>query len=217
MEMHGKTLSEIDESLEAKPEGPLYFWQLYSLMGSKRIQRIIHAFYVRVYADVEAPWFRAAFTRISSLEHHVLTQTQFWVDAFGGGQRYHGGEGRLGFHHGHNAREVMNAQGAKRWMHHMTLTLNEDVDWSQEDPRVKPCIVDFLETRMRKYAAVHHWKYDASDFERLKAESTDPTPKGRSTDSTPSNVGSSSPVSEASTSSVDPRRVAQMGCHCVVQ
>jgi len=217
MDIHGKTSSDIDGALEAKPEGPIYFWQLYSLMGSKSIERIIRAFYVRVYADDDEPWFRHAFTRISDMEYHVQAQKLFWVDAFGGGRRYHGGDGRLGFHHGHNAKHVMNARGARRWMHHMTLALNEDMDWSREDPRVKPCIIDFLETRMRKYAATHHWQYDARDFERLKSESTKSTSKGASTDSTPSNVGSNSPSSEASTSSVDVQRIAQKGCHCVVQ
>ena len=39
---------------------------------------------------------------------------------------------------------------------------------SKEDPRVKACIVDFLLTRMRKYANTHQWKFDESDFDALR-------------------------------------------------
>lgn len=157
------------ESLEANPDTskPLYFWQVHSLLGWKKIEAIVRAFYVRVYEDEEAPWFKESFTRISGLEHHVATQAAFWIDAFGGGRQYHGGDGRINFHHHHNAAQVMNAEGATRWMHHMTLALNDDIDWSQEDPRVKPCIVDFLKSRMMKYAKTHQWRFKDSDFDSL--------------------------------------------------
>merc|ERR1719482_1049699 len=64
----------------------------------------------------------------------------------------------------------MNAPGAKKWMHHMALALNEDMDWSGLDPRVKPCIVDFLYTRMQKYAVAHNWEFDQSDFDCFKVD-----------------------------------------------
>merc|ERR1739841_279724 len=92
-----------------------------------------------------------AFERISGLDHHVMTQTQFWIDVMGGGRAYHGGDYRLNFHHEHNAHSVMNAAGAKRWMHHMGLTLCE-MDFSAIAPRIKPCLVDFLRTKVQKYA-----------------------------------------------------------------
>uniref|UniRef100_A0A7S1A307 Globin n=1 Tax=Noctiluca scintillans TaxID=2966 RepID=A0A7S1A307_NOCSC len=215
MDMHGNT--DVDESLSAKPDGPLFFWQLYSLMGAERIERILHAFYTRVYADNEEPWFRRAFSQIGDLEHHVERQTEFWIDAFGGGPQYHGGDGRINIHHQHRAAHIMNARGAGRWMYHMTLALNDDTDWSEEDPRVKPCLVDFLETRMRKYAAAHRWEFDAHDFDLLRVEFADnsPTvvpPKDHSTAATPSHVGSS-PSFDDGTSSVDEQKNAQSVCH----
>ena len=87
----------------------------------------------------------------------------------GGGRQYHGGNYRLNFHHEHNATDVMNAQGAKRWMLHMGHTLLA-TDFRGVDPRIKPCIVDFLRHKLQKYAAAQHvthyaqWRFDESDF-----------------------------------------------------
>jgi truncated hemoglobin YjbI len=172
MEMHGKSASDIDQSLTANPDPstPLYFWQLYSLLGESRIEDIVRCFYTRVYADEEEHWLRDAFSQLRSMEHHIDTQSAFWVDCFGGGRQYQGAEYRLAIHHS-GVQAVMNAQGAKRWMHHMALTLNEDVDFGADDPRVKPCIVDFLETRMRKYAHAHDWDFDPETFDSLRPRS----------------------------------------------
>jgi truncated hemoglobin YjbI len=141
-----KQLSDKDASAslvaDPDPAAPLYHWQLFSLLGHGKIEAIVRAFYTRIYADTEAGSLRDAFARISGLEHHVATQAAFWADAFGGGRQYHGGDFRINFHHTHNAAHVMNAAGAKRWMLHMARTLSDDVDWSREDPRVKPCLVE---------------------------------------------------------------------------
>jgi hypothetical protein len=51
---------------------PIQFWQLFSVMGQKRILRIVHDFYRRVYED-EA-WFRDVFARVGDAAHHVRTQ-----------------------------------------------------------------------------------------------------------------------------------------------
>lgn len=129
---------------------PLYFWQLYSVLGTERIVRIVQNLYSRIAADKEEPWLPNAFTRISDWDHHVATQAAFWLDAMGKGRCYHGGEGRLQFHHHHNARHVMTQQGAARWMHHMRMALDES-DLGT-DPRVRDCIDAFLHARMEKYA-----------------------------------------------------------------
>jgi hypothetical protein len=109
----GSKSKNVPTSLEADsdPNAPLYYWQLYSLMGPKPIQDIVTRFYKKVYADDENPDFRSAFSEISDVEHHIETQTSYWVDAFGGGRVYHGGDYRLNFHHEHNAGQVMNAAG----------------------------------------------------------------------------------------------------------
>lgn len=149
---------------------PLYFWQLYSLIGPKPIIALVTHFYECVFADKKNPWFRDAFIRVAPLEHHINTQAAYWIDAFGGGKYYHGGNYRVTFHHRHNARSVMNAKGATRWMYHMTkiLIAAKEKRVFQEDPRVIPCIVDFLEAKMRTYAMDNDWIFDASDFTPLR-------------------------------------------------
>jgi len=139
--------------LNANPDTsrPLYFSQLYSVLGTQRIVNIVQNLYARIAADKEEPWLPKAFTRISGWDHHVATQAAFWLDAMGKGKFYHGGEGRLHFHHYHNARHVMTQQGAARWMHHMRQALDES-DLGP-DPRVRGTIDAFLQTRMEKYAA----------------------------------------------------------------
>lgn len=158
--------SEITEDVQADldPKKPLYYWQLYSLLGPLRIEDIVRRFYTRVYDDDDDPDFRKAFTRISAMEHHVQTQTAFWVDVMGGGPAYHGGDYRLNFHHTNNAASVLNAKGAARWMFHMGNTLKE-VKLNMIDIRIKPCLVEFLRTKMKKYAKEHKWKFDNSGFD----------------------------------------------------
>jgi truncated hemoglobin YjbI len=150
-------------------DDPLYFWQIYSLIGHKPLVALVTDFYKRVFDDTENDWFRGVFVAIAPLNHHIMTQAAYWVDAFGGGKRYHGGNYRVNFHHTYNAREVMNARGAKRWMHHMTNTLisAKDTGVFKKDPRILPCIVDFLDAKMRTYAH-ETWDFDASDFNQLR-------------------------------------------------
>ncbi|CAB9512415.1 Bacterial-like globin [Seminavis robusta] len=161
------------ESLVASTnlDDPLYFWQLHSIMGPKPVVDIVTNFYNRVFEDTENPWFRDVFERVAPKYHHIRTQVAYWVDAFGGGKIYHGGNFRLTFHHLNNANKIMNAQGAKRWMFHMRSALlhgQKQHRIFQDDPRVFPCIVLFLEVKMQMYAKEHRWRFDASDFEPLK-------------------------------------------------
>mmetsp|Transcript_11398 Transcript_11398/g.13783 ORF Transcript_11398/g.13783 Transcript_11398/m.13783 type:complete len:241 (+) Transcript_11398:81-803(+) len=163
---------DISQSLTADTDvtKALYFWQLYSLIGDKPIIAIVEKFYERVYADTEDTKFRHAFTRLASMDHHIATQAAFWIDAMGGGRVYHGGRYRLEFHHRHNAREVMNAAGAKRWMYHMRKAL-DDYDFTQlNDPRIKTCILEFLKSKMMTYAYEFGWNFDESDFVDSEAE-----------------------------------------------
>ena len=141
---------------------PLYIWQLYSLIGEGPIIEIVTDFYKRVFADTDEPWFRNSFTKVAPLNHHIATQAAYWIDAMGGGRKYHGGNYRLNFHHYHNAKQVMTAAGAKRWMYHMRGAL-EKVRF--DDPRIKPCIVDFLRTKMMTYAKDFGWCFDEKDME----------------------------------------------------
>lgn len=138
------------------PSKPIQFWQLYSVLGPERIQAIVRRFYTHVFADEN--WFTSVFARISSEERHTLTQASMWIDVMGGGHQYHGGEYRLNFHHTHNAFELMNERGAKRWVELMAKTLNEpSVDFT-DDARVRPAINTFLNYFMGKYAV--DFKFD---------------------------------------------------------
>lgn len=153
LKMHPEVPREAANSLQADLDRsqPLYFWQLYSVLGTDLIVKIVENLYASIAADIEEPWLPKAFTRISGWDHHVATQAAFWLDAMGRGKCYHGGEGRLEFHHHHNAGHVMTQVGAARWMHHMRLAL--DKSDLGPDPRVRGTIEEFLQTRMEKYAS----------------------------------------------------------------
>jgi len=129
---------------------PIQFWQLYSVLGHDRIIAIVRNFYQRVFAD--EPWFTDVFAKVGGLEHHIRTQSSMWIDVMGGGMAYHGGEYRLSFHHNHNAMELMNDDGARRWVQLMIDTLNdESIDFSK-DARVRPAINTFLHYFLGRYA-----------------------------------------------------------------
>jgi hypothetical protein len=71
----------------------------------------------------------------------------------------------LQFHHHYNANAIMNAKGAQRWMHHMKASiLKNQPQLEKKDPRILPCLVDFLKTKMENYAKLHAWEFDESDF-----------------------------------------------------
>ena len=130
---------------------PIQFWQLYSVLGKKRIVRIVQNFYQRVYRD--EPWFSSIFAKIGDTSHHVRTQSAMWLDVMGGGFKYHGAEFRLNFHHQHNAIELMNKKGAERWIRLMIQTLDDTAEYMTDDPRVRISINTFLAYFMTKYAA----------------------------------------------------------------
>ena len=130
---------------------PIQFWQLYSILGQKRIMRIIQSFYQSVYQD--EPWFSSIFARIGDTSHHVRTQSAMWLDVMGGGFKYHGAEFRLNFHHQHNAIELMNKKGAERWIRLMIQTLDDTAEYMTDDPRVRISINTFLAYFITKYAA----------------------------------------------------------------
>ncbi|OCW58025.1 hypothetical protein AWJ14_03890 [Hoeflea olei] len=139
------------------PAKPIQFWQLYSVLGPDRIVAIVRDFYQRVFAD--EPWFVAPFARVGPLDHHVMTQSQMWIDVMGGGPAYHGAEFRLNFHHTHNAMELMTAEGAARWTRLMVETLDACEPHMTGDPRIRPALNTFLGHFMDKYAG--DFRFDA--------------------------------------------------------
>lgn len=139
-------------SLDASdnPAEPIQFWQLYSVLGQDRIVNIVRSFYQRVFHDEN--WFQSVFARVGGINHHVNTQSAMWIDVMGGGPAYHGGEYRLSFHHTHNAMQLMNDKGAKRWVKLMVETLDDRSIDMTDDSRVRPAINTFLSHFFAKYA-----------------------------------------------------------------
>ncbi len=129
---------------------PIQFWQLYSVLGQDRIVNIVAKFYSRVFEDEQ--WFRSVFERVGPVNHHINTQAAMWLDVMGAGAYYHGGDFRLNFHHTHNAIQIMNETGAKRWVKLMVETLDNCHDQMTSDPRVRPSINTFLSHFFGKYA-----------------------------------------------------------------
>ena len=130
---------------------PIQFWQLYSVLGQDRVVAIVASFYERVFADED--WFRSVFERVGGVNHHINTQASMWIDVMGGGPYYHGGEFRLNFHHTHNAHQLMDEKGAKRWVKLMVETLDASADHMTDDVRVRPSINTFLTHFLGKYAS----------------------------------------------------------------
>ena len=129
---------------------PIQFWQLYSVLGQDRIVKIVNNFYKRVFDDED--WFHSVFARVGGINHHVNTQASMWLDVMGAAPFYHGGEFRLNFHHTHNAFQLMNEKGAKRWVKLMVETLDDSADHMTQDTRVRTSINTFLTHFFAKYA-----------------------------------------------------------------
>jgi truncated hemoglobin YjbI len=129
---------------------PIQFWQLYSVLGQDPILNIVGNFYERVFADED--WFTSVFARVGGIGHHINTQAAMWIDVMGGGPYYHGAEFRLNFHHTHNAIQLMNEKGAKRWSRLMLDTLDSSAQHLTDDPRIRTSINTFLTHFMGKYA-----------------------------------------------------------------
>lgn len=129
---------------------PIQFWQLYSVLGQEPIVRIVGEFYQRVFADEN--WFRSVFEKVGGVNHHINTQASMWIDVMGGGPYYHGGDFRLNFHHTHNAHQLMDEKGAKRWVELMVATLDANTFLHENDPRIRKSINTFLNHFFAKYA-----------------------------------------------------------------
>ena len=131
-------------------EKPIQFWQLFSVLGPDRIVAIVADFYQRVFDDED--WFRSVFERVGPLNHHINTQASMWADTMGGGPYYHGAEFRLNFHHTHNAHQLMDEKGARRWVKLMVQTLDACDHHMTDDARVRPAINTFLTYFLARYA-----------------------------------------------------------------
>ena len=145
------------------PTKPLYFWQLYSILGEKYIEDLIRLFYTRLFNDTKNKWFTDEFIEIGSIEYHVRGQKKFWLDIMGGGEYYTGGEKKL--HNYHKlVKNIMTNEGACVWLKHMNDALDEMI--YNNDVRVRKCIDVFLNYFMTKYAI----EFDFNFFSIMKTK-----------------------------------------------
>jgi truncated hemoglobin YjbI len=152
-------------SLEASddPDDPLYFWQLYSIVGKHPVRKIAQNFYNRVFEDADDDDFRATFEKSSEKEYHVLLQTFMYLDCFGGGRYYAGEQARVDMHHKTAARSIMTQQGAEKWTRYMRASLDDETEALDKiDPRARPALNSFLKYFMDKYAGT--FGFDSSEL-----------------------------------------------------
>ena len=142
---------------------PLYFWQLYSILGETNIEDLIRLFYTNLFNDEKNKWFSDEFIEIGSIEYHVKGQKKFWLDIMGGGEYYTGGEKKLYNYH-KLVKNIMTHEGANLWMYHMNNALDR-MEYNK-DNRVRKCIDVFLNHFMTKYAV----EFDFNFYSILKSK-----------------------------------------------
>tara|TARA_A100001015_G_C15038882_1_gene738190 strand:+ start:3868 stop:4473 length:606 start_codon:yes stop_codon:yes gene_type:complete len=132
------------------PRDPIFFWQLYSVLGESPIHTLIFVFYENIFNDNDK-WFSEEFIELGSLEYHVKGQKRFWLDIMGGGEKYINGMNRLNLRHS-LVENIMTLEGANKWLYNMNKALNDPRVYLTEDCRVIYCINDFLNYFMNKYS-----------------------------------------------------------------
>ena len=96
-------------------------------------------------------WFKEEFEDLGPLEHHINRQTEFWLDVMGGGPVYNGNLFKLNKKH-KLVKNIMTEKGANKWMHYMIHAINVVKEDLCVDRRIIPCLIDFLNFFMLKYA-----------------------------------------------------------------
>lgn len=145
------------------PTKPIYFWQLYSILGEAPIHTLIHIFYENIFKDPN-DWFREEFEDLGTIEYHVNGQKKFWIDVMAGGVKYIGGLKKLNLRH-KLVKNIMTQEGANLWMNNMKKTLNDERVFFSDDTRVIPCILDFLNFFMERYSVEFDFNfYQYIDF-----------------------------------------------------
>ena len=130
---------------------PLYFWQIYSITGSEPIRKLITVFYTSIFNSTTDLWFKEEFEDLGPLEHHINRQTEFWLDVMGGGPVYNGNLFKLNKKH-KLVKNIMTEKGANKWMNYMIHAINVVKEDLCVDRRIIPCLIDFLNFFMLKYA-----------------------------------------------------------------
>ena len=124
----------------------LYFWQIYSIIGPE-----------------------PEFEDLGPLKHHIDRQSEFWLDIMGGGPCYKANMKKLHLKH-KMVENIMTEKGAKLWMHYMINAINTIKEELSVDRRIIPCLIDFLNFFMLKYA--HEFDFNFYEIKNLSLKSS---------------------------------------------
>ena len=129
----------------------LYFWQIYSIIGPEPIRKLITVFYTSIFNSTTDLWFKEEFEDLGPLKHHIDRQSEFWLDVMGGGPLYKANMKKLHMKH-KLVENIMTEKGANKWMYFMINAINTLKEDLCVDRRIIPCLIDFLNFFMLKYA-----------------------------------------------------------------
>ena len=146
-------------------ESPLYFWQLYSILGYDNILLIIKTFYSYIFDEIDKTkiWFKINFEESGPINYHIKGQFKLWLDLMGGGS-YYERETNLNLYH-NLVKEIMTKKGSDMWLYYMDITLKElsgNICFNF-DERIIPCIYEFIYFFMNKYADEFLFTFDSID------------------------------------------------------
>ncbi len=147
----------------------LYFWQIYSIIGPEPIRKLITIFYTSIFESTTDLWFKEEFEDLGPLKHHIDRQSEFWLDIMGGGPLYKANMKKLHLKH-KLVENIMTEKGAKLWMHHMINSINTIKEELSVDRRIIPCLIDFLNFFMIKYA--HEFDFNFYEIKNLSTKSS---------------------------------------------
>ena len=147
----------------------LYFWQIYSIIGPKPIRKLITVFYTSIFNSTTDLWFKEEFEDLGPLQHHIDRQSEFWLDVMGGGPLYKANMKKLHMKH-KLVENIMTEKGANKWMYFMINAINTVREDLCVDRRIIPCLIDFLNFFMLKYA--HEFDFNFYEFKDISLKST---------------------------------------------
>jgi truncated hemoglobin YjbI len=146
----------------------LYFWQIYSIIGPEPIKKLITVFYTSIFNSTTDLWFKEEFEDLGPLKHHIDRQTEFWLDVMGGGPLYKANMKKLHMKH-KLVENIMTEKGANKWMYFMINAINIIKEDLCVDRRIIPCLIDFLNFFMLKYA--HEFDFNFYEIKDLSLKS----------------------------------------------
>lgn len=144
-----------EKSLKAAKLEP----SIYSRIGESGFRKLSELFYVRVFADKEAPWFLNIFASSTKAEA-VENQYRFFVQTFGGPMLYREKKGKYTRLAGRHANYPIGYKAAKRWSDHMRLAMQEHEELSKDSEALEALDLYFKYTASYIVAACAYMRDD---------------------------------------------------------